>query len=210
MFGIDIDENSIKVERKGLESLTTDNPETVKRLRLVIRSLLWEARKQVVSDIKGKYGGEHESWRSVRNIVYTEVLGGDLNLLNLKRGTAGWKIPQKERKGTSDPFGRGGNRRRRTLSTAKREGYEGKARAFILRFQNQGTDDRHIKFRSNSRRHVDKWNQHPNTGYRGRLTGQNFFVNSANRALREMAKKLGPLIDQELIKMYQEKTKNSN
>lgn len=210
MFGIDIDENSIKVERKGLESLTTENPKAAERLRDVIRKLLWEARNEVSSDIRGKFGGDRESWRAVRNIVYKKLLGGNLNLEDMKRGTAGWKIPQKERKGTSDPFGRGGNRRRRTLSTARREGYEGKARAFILRFQNQGTGDRYIKFHSNSRRHVDKWNQHPNTGYRGSLTAQHFFELYANKALNAMAQKLGPIIDEEISKMYKEQTNSSN
>ena len=187
MFGVNIDDNNIKIERKGLESLLTDKPEAAKRLREVIRKLLWEARNEVAADVKGKFGGDREPWRAVRNIVYEKLLGGNLNIEDMKRGTAGWKVIQKVRKGTSDPLGRGGNRRRRSLATAKREGYEGKARGFILRFQNQGTTDRSIKFRSDSRRHVDKWNQNPNTGNRGSLSGSHFFENSANKALNAMA-----------------------
>lgn len=208
MFGVNIDDNNIKIERKGLESLLTDKPEAAKRLREVIRKLLWEARNEVADDVKGKFSGDREPWRAVRNIVYEKLLGGNLNIEDMKRGTAGWKVIQKVRKGTSDPLGRGGNRRRRSLATAKREGYEGKARGFILRFQNQGTTDRSIKFRSDSRRHVDKWNQNPNTGNRGSLSGSHFFENSANKALNAMAQKLGPLIDDELSKMYEEQTKS--
>lgn len=208
MFGVNIDDNNIKIERKGLESLLTDKPEAAKRLREVIRKLLWEARNEVASDVRGKFAGDREPWRAVRNIVYEKLLGGNLNIEDMKRGTAGWKVIQKVRKGTSDPLGRGGNRRRRSLATAKREGYEGKARGFILRFQNQGTTDRSIKFRSDSRRHVDKWNQNPNTGNRGSLSGSHFFENSANKALNAMAQKLGPLIDDELSKMYEEQTKS--
>ena len=208
MFGVNIDDNTIKIERKGLESLLTDKPEAAKRLREVIRKLLWEARNEVAADVKGKFGGDREPWRAVRNIVYEKLLGGNLNIEDMKRGTAGWKVIQKVRKGTSDPLGRGGNRRRRSLATAKREGYEGKARGFILRFQNQGTTDRSIKFRSDSRRHVDKWNANPNTGNRGSLSGSHFFESSANKALNAMAQKLGPLIDEELGKMYEETTKD--
>jgi hypothetical protein len=131
MFGVNIDDNNIKIERKGLESLLTDKPEAAKRLREVIRKLLWEARNEVAADVKGKFGGDREPWRAVRNIVYEKLLGGNLNIEDMKRGTAGWKVIQKVRKGTSDPLGRGGNRRRRSLATAKREGYEGKARGFI-------------------------------------------------------------------------------
>jgi hypothetical protein len=208
MFGINIDDNNINVERKGLESLLTDKPEAAKRLREVIRKLLWEARNEVSSDIRGKFGGDREPWRAVRNIVYEKLLGGNINIQNMKRGTAGWKVIQKVRKGTSDPLGRGGNRRHRSLSTAQREGYEGKARGFILRFQNQGTKDRSIRFISNPRRHVDKWNANPNTGNRGSLGGSHFFESSANKALNAMAQKLGPLIDDELSKMYEEQTKS--
>lgn len=210
MFGVNIDENSIKVERKGLESLTTENQKAAERLREVIRKLLWEARNQVASEIQGKFGGDREPWRAVRNIVYKKLLGGNLNIENMKRGTSNWKVIQKARKGTSDPMGRGGNRRHRSLSTARREGYEGKARGFILRFQNQGTDDRNIPFHVNKRRHEDKWNKNPNTGYRGNIAGQHFFESYGNKALNTMAQKLGPLIDEEISKMYQEQTKSSN
>ena len=77
--------------------------------------------------------------------------------------------------------------------------YAGSDRAFILRFLNEGTQNRTVEFMQNSSRKVDKWNKHPNTGFRGRIAPRNFFTNSSHAAMQKAAGDLQQLID-ELIK----------
>lgn len=202
MFSIDVKGSEITV--KGLEGLMTKNPEAVKRIQGVIGELLLQARNEVASDVKAIYP-EHESWRSIRRVVFNKLLGGNINIMDMQRGTASWRIPPKKQQ---PPGKRGGNRSVRSLETAKRQGYEGKARGFILRFQEQGTpNERKTRFKFNENRHEDKWNKHPNTGYRGNIAPRNFFEPSAERALSKVAKELGKVIDEEMQKMYQEETK---
>ena len=202
MFGVEVKGSELTV--KGLEGLMTKNPEAVKRIQGVIGQLLLQARNEVAGDVKTLFP-EHESWRAIRRVVYKQLLGGNINILNMVRGTASWKIPPKKQQ---PPGKRGGNRSARSLETGRRQGYEGKARGFILRFQEQGTpNERKIRFKFNDKRHEDKWNKHPNTGHRGNIAPRNFFEPSAERALGKVAKELGKLIDEELQKMYQEETK---
>ena len=211
MFGVS-DNNTIQVEEKRLKRLLTDNPETRERLQKVIGDLLWEARGRLSADIRRRLSGEHETWRAVRNIVYRKILGGNLNILNKRRGTANWRVVQKQRIVNANPGQRGGNRRQRTLTTARREGYEGSARGFILRFLNQGTDDRVILFQSDSHRErvnrgsqggdVSKYGRTINTGNRGRITPLRFFEGDATKELDIMATELGRVIDDTITALY--------
>lgn len=196
MFGLDA--KNIEITQKGLEKLMTSDPDMRKRLTEDIRKLLWEARGRLALNVRAMYGGERESWRAVRNIVFRKVLGGNLNLLNMKRGTANWRMVQKTRKVEQNPHMRGGNRRRLSLSTARREGYEGKARGFILRFQNEGTDNRNI--------HV-KTSPTGKRGNRGSIAGAHYFEQYATQSLNVMAAALNGMIDKEMQKMYEEETK---
>lgn len=204
MFGLNT--KGVEVSKKGLEKLMTSDPEMREKLIDDIRTLLWQARDRLALDIKAMYGGEREPWRAVRNIVYRKVLGGDLNIQDMKRGTANWRVVQKVRKVEQNPHMRGGNRRHQSITSARREGYEGKARGFILRFQNEGTGDRYNKpmmihqTRGGNRRSSKK-------AFRGRITGAEFFVSNATRELGRMAADLGKLIDDEMEKMYNESTK---
>lgn len=206
MINVKVNDGNIRQEVKGLESLMTSNPDTAKRLRNTLSKLLIEARKETADDVKSKYGGEREPWRSVRNTVYKKVLGGNLNILNMKKGTAKWKWINKVRKVEQNPRMQGGNRRKITMKTGRSEGYEGKARGFILRFQNEGTNARHIKFTANPNRHVDQWNKHPNTGNRAQVGGGHFFEQAAGKALNVMSQKMGDAINTELEKIHKEKT----
>lgn len=196
MFGFQV--QGTEITQKGLEKLMTDNPDMRKHLTEEIRKLLWEARERLALNIKNMYGGERESWRAVRCIVYQKVLGGNLNILNMKRGTANWRMVQKVRKVEQNPKMRGGNRRNISLSTARREGYEGKARGFILRFQNEGTKKRNIRVKTSPT---------GENGDRGKIAGAKFFEQYATQSLNVMAATLNGMINEEMKKMYEESTK---
>ena len=179
-----VDEGAIELNVKNIESMMTDNPELRKKLQDAIRQDVWVARQSVVRNMSGIFdnGDPAQARRAVRNIIYEKVLGANLNIMNMKRGTASWRVRQVERRGTSDPKGRGGNRRKRNFITIRMHGYEGKAKGFLLRWLNNGVNDRAIKFKERMSRKADKWNTHPNSGNRGSIAARNFFEPMASAA----------------------------
>ena len=54
---------------------------------------------------------------------------------------------------------------------------------------------RTIQFTEDSRRKVDKWNKHPNTGNRGAISARNWFGSASQRELNQAAEKLQAIID---------------
>lgn len=207
MFGIKINEAEITVQSKQLEKMLTENPETAERLRAIISADIKKARAAVARNINFDNGDPNEARRAVRHIVYKSILGGNINIYNMQKGTAKWSFRQKERaESMTQLTGRGGNRRKRTSKTARYQGYEGKARGFILRWINSGTHDRAINFTSHENRKPNKWNHHPNTGYRGSIAPRGFFEPLADAALSVVATHLSQVIDEELAKIYADQT----
>lgn len=201
-----VDEGAIELNVKNIESMMTDNPELRKKLQEAIREDVWKARNSVVNSMKGIFdnGDPAEARRAVRNIVYESVLGANLNIMNMKRGTASWRVRQVERRGTSDPKGRGGNRRKRNFITIRMHGYEGKAKGFLLRWLNNGVNDRAIKFKERMSRKADKWNTHPNSGNRGSIAARNFFEPMASAAFDVVSQHLAQIIEEEIANAFNE------
>ena len=201
-----VDQGAIELNVKNIESMMTDNPELREKLKEAIRQDVWKARQSVVRNMDKvfKNGDPAQARRAVRHVIYTEMLGANLNIYNMVRGTANWRVRQVERRGTSDPKGRGGNRRKRNFITIRMHGYEGKARGMILRWLNDGVNDRSIKFTHNQRRKVDKWNTHPNTGNRGSITPRNFFEPLASAALSVVSQHLAQIIEEEIANAFNE------
>lgn len=185
--------------RKELEALLTSNPEMEKKIQGLVRKVLMAARKQIMGDIPFKHGDPRQSVKAVKTAVYKRILGGSVSLYN-KRGTGkgsnGYEPP---RKGS---IGRGGNRRSRSERTKQIMSYEGSMRAFVLRFLTEGVSGRAINFEYNDNRRVDKWNKHPNTGYRGNIAPRNFFANSSHKALQQAAEQLDQLISEMIAKEF--------
>ena len=186
--------------------MMTDNPEMRKKLQDAIRQDVWVARQTVVRNMASvfKNGDPAEARRAVRHIIYEEILGANLNIYNMRRGTANWRVRQVDRKGTSDPKGRGGNRRKRNFITIRMHGYEGKAKGFLLRWLTNGVNDRSIKFQERMGRKADKWNTHPNTGNRGSITPRNFFEPMASAALNVVSQHLAQIIEEEIERQFNE------
>ena len=204
MFGFEVKTNQVNVSRKHIEAMLTANPDVKKALQDLIREEIAKARGRLKEDIKAALpGSKMESYRSVRRQVYNSVLGGDLNINNMKRGTASWRWVQKTRKIDLNPHQRGGNRRRRTARSAQIEGYEGKARGFILRFVNDGTKQRFIGGRNTYKSNIEYLDRiAKGTGNRGRIAPRNFFYSNAEREINIAATTIASMIDKELEKVY--------
>ena len=186
--------------------MMTDNPELRKKLQDAIRQDVWKARQAVIRNMASvfKNGDPAEARRAIRHIIYEEILGANLNIYNMRRGTANWRVRQVDRRGTSDPKGRGGNRRKRNFITIRMHGYEGKAKGFLLRWLNNGVNDRAIKFKERMSRKADKWNTHPNSGNRGSIAARNFFEPMASAALNVVSQHLAQIIEEEIERQFNE------
>ena len=187
-----VNADAIKLNVKHIESMITDNPDLRKKLQDAIREDVWKARNSVVNNMSGIFanGDPAQARRAVRNIVYESVLGANLNILEMKKGTARWRVRQVERKVELNPKMRGGNRCKRSPNTIRMHGYEGKARGMILRWVNSGmtkTSERITKY-----------------GNRGSITARNFFEPLASAALEVVSQHLAQMIEEEIAKAFNE------
>lgn len=182
---------------KKLAQLKTNSPGFEKRLRDVIRKILGHARanlrKEAASGLDMQ-SDPRKAYKAVRFAVYKKILGGQVNILQSRKAGKG-SLYEPPRRGTSDPKGRGGNRRERSSRTTNLMTYSGVDRGFVLRFLNAGTDDRAIRFTENPRRKVDKWNAHPNTGSRGRITARDWFRGASLKEMQSVSAEMQQLID---------------
>lgn len=170
----------------ALRSMQTENPRTKKELQAIIRRAISEARKNVVKDAQGVLTNDpRHAYKAVRNSVYKQILGGQINILSSgKRGN-----PTKyEPKRTLQEGQRGGNRRKRSAETMRYMSYEGVDRGFILRFLNAGTAKRETRY-----------------GNRGSLSARHWFGRSAafqlDAAATRVAEEIEALLHQEFQQM---------
>lgn len=184
-------------QRQELESLLMTNPNMEKKVQKIVRTVLSHVRKDVSQAARGAMGADpRQAYKAVKTAVYRQILGGNVSILNKKRGSTQFSAYEPPRK----PSRRGGNRRTRSPRTDDLIHYAGPDRAFVLRFLNQGTNPRVIKdFKYDESRKIDKWNKHPNTGFRGAIRPRNFFRLTSHSAMRKASQELQQLID-ELIK----------
>ena len=172
----------IEQYKEALRKLQTDNPRTKKELQAIIRRAINEARKNVIKDAKGVLQNDpRHAYKAVRNSVYKQILGGQINILSSRHRGAATKY---ERPRTLQEGQRGGNRRQRSLRTMQIDSYEGVDRGFILRFQNAGTVERETRF-----------------GKRGSLAARHWFgISSAfqmDAAASRIAEEIEAMLQQE-------------
>lgn len=199
----------IEQYREALQKLMTDNPATRKELQRIIRNAIGEARKNVIKDAQSVLENDpRHAYKAVRNSVYKQIFGGQINILSSSRRGAPtkWIRPKKQRPERA----RGGNRRKRSYNTMRIDSYEGVDRGFILRFLNAGTAGRKIEnFVTNPKRNewpsVPKWNKNPNTGNRGSLRARHWFGISStfqlDAAATKVAEEVEKLLQQEFHQM---------
>lgn len=116
----------------NLEELLSTNPVMREKLEHAIRVVMWDARDKASEGLKQYMrDSAHDAHKAIRNIVYKKVIGGELNILNVKRAL---------RQGKVSPSWRG-----RTADTSRILSYTGIDRGFILRFVNDSTNERWTK-----------------------------------------------------------------
>ena len=185
-------------QREELEKLMMSNPAMEKKVQGLIRKVLMEVRRHMGDAAKSAMKSDpRQAYKAVKTAVYRQILGGSVSILNKKK--PGVKFSDYEPVRTLRAGQRGGNRRTRSDRTRDLIKYAGSDRAFVLRFINQGTQDRGVDFTFVEGRKQTQTNKHPNTGNRGRIRPRNFFGERSQREMENAANNLQRLIN-ELIK----------
>ncbi len=129
--------------------MTTD-PTMASIFRKYIRNVLREARKKLSKDAKAYMKNDpRRAAQAVKFSVYKSMFGGNLSILQKKKGSAGAKYElRRQRIVEQNPNMRGGNRRPRIDSDGRNrlDFYYGSDRGFILRFIGSGTVTRTSRF----------------------------------------------------------------
>ena len=193
MIGIEINDAVILEQQKVLEAALSTNPKTQKVLQKLIRKALMDVRPQLVSAARGAMGSDPRgAAQGIRTSVYKKILGGNVNILNMRKKTGSPTSYEPPRK--LQPHQRGGNRVPRGKRTDTVMHYGPHDRQWILRFINSGTSERMAGTRGGRL-----------SGNRGSIAARNFFGSAASSALAKAADNLATLIDTELEAMLNKK-----
>ena len=203
MIGIEVNDAIILEQQRVLEAALSTNPKTQRALQKLIRQVIMEARAKIVGNIKFDNGDPRHAARAVRTAVYKKVLGGNVNIYDSRKahGSNSYEPPR-----VLQPGQRGGNRRTRSGRTKQIMGYGSLDRGFILRWVDEGTQQRAIKYQEtkigkNGRRKT-RWVSNASVyGNRGRITPRHFFRRLADPQMAQAADNLSLLIDSELEAM---------
>ena len=189
MIGLEVNDVIILEQQKVLEAALSTNPKTQKALQKLIRKALMEVRPELVSAARGAMGSDPRgAAHGIRLSVYKKILGGNVNILNMRKKAGKPTTYEPPRK--LQPHQRGGNRVPRGERTNTVMHYGPHDRQWILRFINSGTSDRMAGTRGGRL-----------SGNRGSIAARNFFGSAGSSALTKAADNLATLIDTELEAM---------
>lgn len=193
MVHLDID-NSVFLEQKAvLEKALSTNPDTQKALQKIIREALMQVRPDVVAAARSAMEKDPRgAAEGIRTSVYKKILGGNINILNMRKKAGKQTTYEPPRK--LKPHQRGGNRVPQGKRTYAITHYGPHDRGWILRILNSGTGNREAGSRGGK-----LW------GNRGSIAPRNFFGQAGQRALTRAADNLSNMIDKELEKLLQGK-----
>jgi hypothetical protein len=182
-------DNGAPVQVFGVEAnlevfghIMTNDPQMAGMFRKFIRDVLKEARKKLSKDAKAYMKSDpRRAAQAVRFSVYKSMFGGNLSILQKKRGSAGAKYElRRQRKIEQNPKMRGGNRRPRIDDGRNRlDYYYGADRGFALRFLGSGTVNRTSRF-----------------GNRGSIRNTNWFGHTAPWHMEDAADKVAEAINE--------------
>jgi hypothetical protein len=182
-------DNGAPVQVFGVEAnlevfghIMTNDPQMAGMFRKFIRDVLKEARKKLSKDAKAYMKSDpRRAAQAVRFSVYKSMFGGNLSILQKKRGSAGAKYElRRQRKIEQNPKMRGGNRRPRIDDGRNRlDYYYGADRGFALRFLGSGTVNRTSRF-----------------GNRGNIRKTNWFGHTAPWHMEDAADKVAEAINE--------------
>lgn len=158
-----------------------------KQIRKEVREVLRPVQKTVQNAAKGAMGSDpRKAYLGVKLSVYgRKAVGGSVSLLN-QRSTGRVTKYSKPRGGASGIT----RNRKRSKRTQDIENYQGRDRAFILRFINQGTTKRTAFTRTKSK--------NGKTANRGALSGKGFF-SVADGAMKQAADTLGKRVEKLIV-----------
>lgn len=172
-----------------LEKLMSTNKDMDNAMRDAVAQVLRAARRDVTSKVRDAMHSDPKgTYRAVRTTLYTQLAGGNINILNKRRSS-----------------GRGGNtgvsRRGRMARTEQIMSYDGKDRQFILRFVSSGTKPRvttHMNGHTILRTEKVKGYTYKSgkIGGRGAILGTDFFGPAAQAAIEKAGKELAVLFEQ--------------
>ena len=186
MIGLEVNDAVILEQQKVLEAALSTNPKTQKVLQKLIRKALMEVRPELVSAARGAMASDPRgAAHGIRTAVYKKILGGNVNILNMRKRAGAPTSYEPPRK--LQPHQRGGNRVPRGKRTDTVMHYGPHDRQWILRFINSGTSDRMAGTRGGRL-----------SGNRGSIAARNFFGSAGTSALTKAADNLATLIDTEL------------
>jgi len=185
---VELNEQLVDQQNRAFGRLMATDKETRKRIQKIIREELKDAAKRLREDAKYELKEDpRKAFRAVKTSIYRKILGGNVSILNPRRAGARYQLVR-PRKLDQNPRQRGGNRRKRSERTNAIDSYFGKDRAFILRFVNNGTNDRKTRY-----------------GNRGRISVPgNWFPKMGQKELELAAGNLAEVIEEELAEAYKE------
>lgn len=212
MIRLEVDDSVVMQQSKVLEQALSTNPKTQKALQELIRKTILDVRAKMERHAgqameRDPRGSRH----SIRTSVYKKILGANINIYNSQKNNVATSPYEPPR--TLRPGQRGGNRRERSQRTQDMmTKYGPYSRGFILRWLNEGTQKRAIKRLVEVKRPKSGskfvWKANPDEyGNRGTIRALHWFKNAGESEIRNAIDVLATLIDDELEKMLEQKTK---
>ena len=196
----EVNMDAVRQHIDDLGKMLTSNDGTYKDLQNIIRKEIKKTRNQIAKDVKANLGQDPKNaYRAVRSTIYKQILGGNINILAKRKAGRLVAPPIQD----NDSIRWGGNRRKRSPRTEKLLSYTGADRGFILRFNNSGTAERHIKF-TLAKRKEDKWNHNPNTGNRGNIAPRGAFAHSAVFRFEETLANIDKVMEEYFNEIWEE------
>lgn len=143
----EIDEASFRQVNEALARLMVTHPDTKKRIKKMLQEEAKKVRRNISKDVHDNMPNDpRRAYAAVKRSLYRKVLGFNVSILNPRRGVKVMSVWRPHRKLDDNPNQRGGNRRRRSDRTNQVDGYIAAFRAFVLRFNNSGTNNRETRF----------------------------------------------------------------
>lgn len=175
-----------------LNKLHTKNQRMEKDLRKIIRFVLKNARKMVMSGARSNLPNDpRKAYQAVRHSVYKRIFGGQVNILARKKNNG--KMFVGGPKSRIKQGQRGGNRMKRSARTNQVDSYYGSDRGFILRFVNAGTSKRLAGTRDRAMSPAN----------RGSIKARNWFATTASAAMDKAASELDTLITRAIHEIWE-------
>lgn len=175
-----VDVIGVEANMEAFGHIMTTDPQMASVFRKYIRNVLREARNKLSKDAKAYMKEDpRRAARAVKSAVYKSLFGGNLSILQKRRGSAGAKYElRRNRIVDQNPHMRGGNRRARVDDGRNRlDYYYGADRGYILRFLGSGTVSRTSRF-----------------GNRGSIGQTNWFGHTAPWHMEEAADQVAEAI----------------